>query len=404
MNHYRIDWDALVDRTLLRDLAAAAGVDPVPRLADVKPVLACILAAGGGWPYATARPSVSRQRDFAKGILADAFARVLGPARAVIPGFEFAPPHLGMRAITTVSRIELNRADAATVATIPGMTAARAAAIVEERRRAGAYGSLADLTARVSGIGPTLSRKLAPLISFAPASPAAPGTSGAWEADLRALMAQEATGDAAADFLRVLDRVAVEVAATPHPHTRYHLPRPAKAPAPLPDGVPAQRVRVLSGHRYYYLLKAAIDRAQVRVDVVMFHIALPTATHPTKKLLDALVAAHTRGVQIRVLVDRDRADDPYRSVVINAAAIRHLLEAGVAVRVDARAQLLHSKLVVIDAEHAIIGSHNWSAGSYFSFDDLSVHIVSSDFATQARARFDSLWRRATRASSSRAQP
>ena len=76
-------------------------------------------------------------------------------------------------------------------------------------------------------------------------------------------------------------------------------------------------------------------------------------------------------------VDRDRDDDPYRSTVINAAAVAWLRDAGVAVRQDATETLLHSKFVVIDADLTLIGSHNWTAGSYFRFDDLTLAIRST---------------------------
>lgn len=163
----------------------------------------------------------------------------------------------------------------------------------------------------------------------------------------------------------------------------------------------ASRTLLLPGKRYYYHVKAAITGATSRVDVAMFHMAMPGADHPTRRLLDALAEARNRGVRVRVLVDRDRAQDPYKSSVINAAAINFLLDAGVRVRVDMPRKLLHSKFLVIDANRTIIGSHNWSAGSYFGFDDLSVDVESSAFARATRRRFDDLWRRGTRASRTR---
>jgi hypothetical protein len=396
---YRIDWNALVDRTLVAELAAAAGVDPAPALTDVRLVLARILEAAGGWPYATSKPSAAAQRQFAHCILADAVAQVRGPARWPMPGFTRAGPRNGMRAISLTARTEVNRADAATLTQVPGLSRGLADAIVAGRLDSGAYRDLGDLTSRVSGIGPKRARQAAPYLSFAPPGGAAAGTSGDLAPDLQALMAQEPDGAPSARLQRVLERVAMQVASNRHPHTCYQLPRPPKTAA-LPTTVAADRIRVLSGHRYYYLLKAAIDRAREKVDVAMFHIALPSANHPTRKLLDALSSAHGRGVRVRVLVDRDRPEDPYHSVAVNAGAIRYLLDGGVTVRVDAPARLLHSKLVVIDDGQTIIGSHNWSAGSYFSFDDLSLDIICDDFARTARERFDTLWHRGTRASAS----
>ena len=90
----------------------------------------------------------------------------------------------------------------------------------------------------------------------------------------------------------------------------------------------------------------------------------------------------------------------YHSTVINAAAVNFLLDSGISVRVDAPRKLLHSKFLVIDSDRTIIGSHNWSAGSCFGFDDLSVDIESATFARSARRRFAALWRDADVASRS----
>ena len=93
---------------------------------------------------------------------------------------------------------------------------------------------------------------------------------------------------------------------------------------------------------------------------------------------------------MRVLVDSDRAEDPYLSTVINHAAIIELSAHGIPVRTDAPNELLHSKVVIVD-EVVLIGSHNWTAGSYFAFDDLTLAIRSSALAEDQLARFDALW-------------
>lgn len=150
---------------------------------------------------------------------------------------------------------------------------------------------------------------------------------------------------------------------------------------------------VLAGRRYYSFMLRTLQQARASIDIAMFHIAMPGETHPTRRLIDALIRAHNRGVTVRVLVDRDRKKDPYRSQVINATAIQTLLSSGVRVRVDAPNKLLHSKFAIVDRKVSIVGSHNWSAGSFFSFDDLSVAVESLDFARQMNGRFETLWRR-----------
>lgn len=374
-----------------------AGLAVAPTVTAAKPALTRILETTGGWPYATAKPSQVVQRAFALRLLGEAFAQTLGRAPQQVPGLEVAPPRRGMRAVTTVPRVEVNVASAGELTGVPPLTAGKAQAIVDERLRGGYLRNMADLVDRIDGIGPALAGKLAPYLGFMQPSAPRAGATGDPAQDLGALLAQENASEPTARLLRVFDRVAMHVAANPHPHTRNQLPRTPKVAA-LPESVVAPRTLLLPGKQYYYHVQRAIRAAGARVDVAMFHIALPADDHPTKRLLEALAAATARGVNVRVLVDRDRASDPYNSTVINSAAVNFLLDAGASVRIDAPENLLHSKFLVIDADHTIIGSHNWSAGSYFGFDDFSIDIESAAFARKTRRRFEDLWRGGERAS------
>jgi phosphatidylserine/phosphatidylglycerophosphate/cardiolipin synthase-like enzyme len=47
--------------------------------------------------------------------------------------------------------------------------------------------------------------------------------------------------------------------------------------------------------------------------------------------------------------------------------------------------------VIIDEEVVVVGSHNWSAGSFFNFDDLSMVVHSSDYAEHMAKRFTAQW-------------
>ena len=63
------------------------------------------------------------------------------------------------------TRVDLNRASAEELATLPGIGAAKAAAIVEFRTSSGAFASLEELEA-VRGIGPAPVAKLRPHVTL----------------------------------------------------------------------------------------------------------------------------------------------------------------------------------------------------------------------------------------------
>ena len=64
---------------------------------------------------------------------------------------------------------------------------------------------------------------------------------------------------------------------------------------------------------------------------------------------------------------------------------------GVEARFDREDHLLHSKFLVLDRRTVVLGSHNWSAGSYFKYDDVSLVLTSEPLDADLEARFESLW-------------
>ena len=392
MSPYRIDWSRLVDRELVSEIAGAAGLAPAPAVVDLRAVLARILAGVGGWPYAATRPSAARARAHVHRLLDEALARGDRRRPPPPPGYRLHAPRRGMRAVEAVARTEVNLAPAEELAGLPGISRRLAELIVVERERHGPFGGPADLAGRVAGLGLRRATRLAGMTAFGVAPAPLVAASADWRQRLADLVTSERGPDVRARLLAALGRVAASVTAEPHPHGRRHLPRDLGI-LPPPRSQAAGRAIVLSGQRYHRYVRRAIGRARDRVDVMMFHTAMPDEDHPTRRLLDGLARARRRGVRVRVLVDRDRRGDPYRSRVINAAAVQYLLGRRVAVRVDRPGRLLHSKMVVIDRDTTIIGSHNWTAGSYFAFDDLSVAVSSTGLAASARRRFERLWRR-----------
>ena len=82
--------------------------------------------------------------------------------------------------------------------------------------------------------------------------------------------------------------------------------------------------------------------------------------------------------------------DPYLSTVINTAAKEYLEAEGVDCRFDQEDVLMHSKFLVLDEKVCVVGSHNWSAGSYFHFDDLSMVVASEELGAELAARFEQM--------------
>jgi len=154
------------------------------------------------------------------------------------------------------------------------------------------------------------------------------------------------------------------------------------APLVLSDGATA----VVVDRDYFDDVSSLIKSAKERVYVVMF--SMQRYTNPehwdssSNKLLDALVAAKTRGVEVRVIIDEWPEG--------NDKAFGYLDERGVAVRAMHDEGTTHDKLLIIDGV-VVVGSTNWS---YYSLDknhEANVAIRSEEIAARFKQYFDSLW-------------
>ena len=118
---------------------------------------------------------------------------------------------------------------------------------------------------------------------------------------------------------------------------------PAVKPVVSEDGV---SVYFSPGGRCTEAIVSEIGRARQSVYV-------QSAQFTAKPIARALVTARGRGIDVRVVVDRDKNDD-------KDSQVDRLVEGGVPTFADARHNTAHNKLLVIDHRLVITGSFNLS--------------------------------------------
>jgi phosphatidylserine/phosphatidylglycerophosphate/cardiolipin synthase-like enzyme len=96
----------------------------------------------------------------------------------------------------------------------------------------------------------------------------------------------------------------------------------------------------------------------------------------------ALIHAHERGVDVRLVADRRAPCDLQEGIEAMAAA-------GIPVWIDARVRIAHEKALVIDRRVTIEGSYNFSAGAARNSEDLNV--VTSPEVAEAYAAHWRAW-------------
>jgi len=107
---------------------------------------------------------------------------------------------------------------------------------------------------------------------------------------------------------------------------------------------------------------------------------------PDRLLIEALVAARDRDVRVRILLPGPHID----AITVKIASKidwGELLRAGAEIHVY-QPTMLHTKLLVIDAEFVSVGSTNFDMRSIRLNDEASLNLYSSDFGAQMTAVFE----------------
>ena len=128
-------------------------------------------------------------------------------------------------------------------------------------------------------------------------------------------------------------------------------------------------------------LLRAISAARCTLDVAVYAIAIDL-------LADAIVAAHRRGVAVRVLSDDEQEKDP-RSVVAALRAARVPLRTD-----DSRRCHMHHKFVVVDGGALLAtGSFNWTSGAaQGNCENLVISRGCAALARRFSDEFERLWK------------
>ena len=102
------------------------------------------------------------------------------------------------------------------------------------------------------------------------------------------------------------------------------------------------------------------------------------------RLADALLDAHRRGVEVRVITDNVKADDL-------GSDVDRLEQQGITVRVDRSPFHMHHKFAILDGATLLTGSYNWTRGA--ARDNEENLIVTSEprLVSPFLSTFEHLW-------------
>jgi len=128
---------------------------------------------------------------------------------------------------------------------------------------------------------------------------------------------------------------------------------------------------------------AAYDAENVAIDVAMFRIT-------DEQESNAMIAAVTRGIPVRLYTDETEYRNPAR--LWDAYNVDKMYHAGVTIRMDGHQGINHEKLVILRGQAmTIFGSSNWTSPSTDSQREHNMFTTQSWIFTWAQNQFNRKW-------------
>ena len=118
-------------------------------------------------------------------------------------------------------------------------------------------------------------------------------------------------------------------------------------------------------------------------------IAVAAYAFSSKYLGNALAAAQKRGVKVRIILDRDNADQAY-------SIDEWLITRGIELRfIQVKSGCMHHKFMIIDAKMLMAGSYNFTNESEFRNYEAALFTNSKPLIKTFATEFERLWFLAT---------
>jgi cardiolipin synthase len=155
----------------------------------------------------------------------------------------------------------------------------------------------------------------------------------------------------------------------------------------------------LSNDKYFQSTLGAINSAKSSIYLSMYFISLSNTTGNSKvlQLVNSLIDAKKRGVEVKVILDRtcsytdsSSQSDSRENDTRNKVAYDYLKQNGIEINYDDIQNYTHSKCLIIDEETVIFGSTNWTTSALTKNNETNALIISKSLAQEFLKNFNSI--------------
>jgi len=154
----------------------------------------------------------------------------------------------------------------------------------------------------------------------------------------------------------------------------------------------ADKIIPLINDQYSSAALNEFSNAKQEIDIVMYEMKFYATNNSVRQIEDILVSKSKQGVAVNVILEQGEWQKQTTELTKENRKSADYLEAnGVKVKFDSLKTTTHDKLVIIDGETVILGSHNWGYSALQKNNEASVLIRSRDISGYYKNYFDNLW-------------
>lgn len=152
-------------------------------------------------------------------------------------------------------------------------------------------------------------------------------------------------------------------------------------------------VKVIKNGEFLVVAYAILQDSQKSIDICTykFEISKSGSAANLNDLIKTLAIMADNGIKVRILLETNARRNGVSRYNIHAAG--ELKKMGIPCRTLPRQRCQHAKLILVDDEIAIIGSHNWTPKSMTSNYEISVVIRSRSILQNTKEYFDKMWQK-----------
>lgn len=154
----------------------------------------------------------------------------------------------------------------------------------------------------------------------------------------------------------------------------------------------ADKIVPIINKQYFDVVSKEFENAEEEIDVVMYQMKFYETNNSVRKLEDLFIQKAKEGIKVKIILDQSEWQGKITSLTKeNQKTADYLKENGVDVKFDSLKTTTHDKLLIIDDETVVIGSHNWGYSALTRNNEASVMIKDKEIAEYYKNYFDNLW-------------